>query len=88
MWLNLDIKEYWKDHEGIIFHITSERDSSTTYVVAVDEQDGWYCTCEDYKFRKHKCKHIRKATEYIQKNYHSEYEKYNQLEVFVNIKKE
>mgnify|MGYP002523078225 CR=1 FL=1 len=81
----MQLKTYWKDTEGIIFHITSERDPSIIYVVAVDIKDGWYCTCEDYKFRKHKCKHIRKATEYIQKNYQSEYEKYNQLEVFVKI---
>ena len=82
----MNIKEYFKDNTGLIYEVTSERDKSITYIVAVDEDDGWYCTCEDYKFRKHKCKHIRAVIEHLQKNYQSEYNKYNQLEAFVNIK--
>ena len=79
----MEIKEYFKDKEGLIYNVTSERDTSITYVVAVDTYDGWYCTCEDYKFRKHKCKHIRAVIDHLQKNYHTDYIKYSQLEAFV-----
>lgn len=28
-------------------------------MVSWDYQDSWFCTCEDFYFRKHECKHIR-----------------------------
>ncbi len=83
----MEIKEYHKDKEGLIYQVTSERDKNITYIVAVDNYDGWYCTCEDYKFRKHKCKHIRAVTEYLQKNYYNEYVKYKSIDIFLNLKK-
>lgn len=79
----MKLKEYYKDTEGLIYLVMSERDNTTIYVVAVDKDDGWYCTCEDYKFRKHKCKHIRAVIQYLQKNYQSDYEKYKQCKTFV-----
>ena len=27
--------------------------------VSWDYQDSWICTCEDFYYRKHECKHIR-----------------------------
>lgn len=27
--------------------------------VTWDFKDSWFCTCEDFTFRKHECKHIR-----------------------------
>lgn len=27
--------------------------------VSWDFQDSWFCTCEDFTYRKHVCKHIR-----------------------------
>ena len=81
----MEIVRDFQDETGLIYYVTSERDESITYVVAVDIYDGWYCTCEDYKFRKHKCKHIKEVLKHLQKHYKFEYEKYNQLDVFVNI---
>ena len=38
-----------------------------TYVVSYDCDDGWYCTCPDYHYRKHACKHIRSSRKLIKK---------------------
>ena len=35
--------------------------STDTYLVAYDDEDGWFCNCPDRHFRKHECKHIREA---------------------------
>ena len=40
------------------FDVQGETDS---YLVAYDEEDGWYCNCPDRHFRKHECKHIREV---------------------------
>ena len=29
--------------------------------VSWDYQDSWICTCEDFFFRKHECKHIKEV---------------------------
>lgn len=29
------------------------------YLVAYDNEDGWFCNCPDRHYRKHACKHIR-----------------------------
>ena len=29
--------------------------------VSWDFQDSWICTCEDFYFRKHECKHIKQC---------------------------
>lgn len=76
--------EYYHDKEGFIFFTKSARDKSTVYIIAVDIHDGWYCTCEDYKFRKRKCKHIKECEDYLQKNYNQEYDKYKNMDIFVN----
>ena len=82
------LKEYLHDKEGFIFFIESESQKDLTYTIAVDYDDGWYCTCDDYKFRKHKCKHIQYSEEYIKQKYPSIYLKYHKLPPFVEkIKK-
>ena len=62
----MNITLYYYDNEGFIFFVESERDETIIYTVAVDYYDGWFCTCEDYQFRKHKCKHIKLCSRYIQ----------------------
>ena len=79
----MKIKEYYHDHEGFIYCATSERDATIIYVVSVDIYDGWYCTCEDYKFRKHKCKHIRNVIQKMGKDHPREYEIYKDMKAFV-----
>lgn len=80
----MKIKEYFHDQEGFIFHVQSESNKKTIYTVSVDDYDGWYCTCEDYKFRKHKCKHIKTAEKYIQQTYPiEESRKYLVLDAYV-----
>ena len=34
---------------------------SDKYIVAYDDEDGWFCNCPDRHYRKHECKHIREA---------------------------
>ena len=31
------------------------------YIVAYDDEDGWFCNCPDRHYRKHDCKHIKEA---------------------------
>lgn len=31
------------------------------YLVAYDDEDGWYCNCPDRHYRKRECKHIKEA---------------------------
>ena len=38
------------------FHVEGDSDS---YLVAYDNEDGWFCNCPDRHYRKHDCKHIR-----------------------------
>lgn len=33
--------------------------ATDNYLVAYDEDDGWYCNCPDRHYRKHECKHIK-----------------------------
>ena len=81
------LKLYYHDNEGFIFTKQSERDKSLIYIIAVDEIDGWYCTCDDYKFRKRKCKHIRECEEYLHNFFYDEYLKYQSLNIFTKIYK-
>jgi hypothetical protein len=49
-------KLIFSDHEGEIFEI--QGDSGYTHTTAFDRDGGWWCTCEDYFFRKRFCKHV------------------------------
>lgn len=31
------------------------------HMVCYDKLDGWYCTCEDFQFRKRFCKHMKQC---------------------------
>lgn len=35
--------------------------STGSNIVNWDNVDGWWCSCEDFHYRKHECKHIREA---------------------------
>ena len=35
--------------------------STDNYLVAYDDEEGWYCNCPDRHYRKHECKHIRET---------------------------
>ena len=40
------------------FDVEGETDN---YLVAYDDEEGWFCNCPDRHYRKHECKHIRAA---------------------------
>ena len=44
------------DNEGYIFQVIGS--TGDIYIVGYDYNDGWFCPCPDYHFRKHTCKHI------------------------------
>ena len=35
--------------------------STDTYLVAYDDEEGWFCNCPDRHYRKHECKHIKEV---------------------------
>ena len=35
--------------------------TTDTYLVAYDDEEGWFCNCPDRHFRKRECKHIKEA---------------------------
>lgn len=47
--------------QAISWKVQSESDSWKHYTVLRTEDGEYSCTCPDYLFRKHECKHIRKA---------------------------
>ena len=49
------------DQEGMIFEI--EGDSGYVHLVSFDRENGWFCSCEDYGFRKRFCKHMKACAE-------------------------
>lgn len=44
------------------FNVEGDTDK---YIVAYDNEDGWFCNCPDRHYRKHTCKHIRAAKNLI-----------------------
>lgn len=54
----LQIETVIWDDDGVIFHCPSQSTPGEYHTVAYDPDDGWFCTCEDYHFRKHQCKHM------------------------------
>lgn len=46
------------------FDVESGEDN---YLIAYDDEEGWYCNCPDRHFRKHECKHIREARHDLRK---------------------
>lgn len=53
----------FSDSEGFIFEVIGSH--GDIYIVGFDYQDGWYCPCPDYQFRKHECKHVRACKELL-----------------------
>lgn len=55
------------DKDGFIFRVTGSK--GDIYYVGFDYEDGWYCPCPDYMFRKHECKHIRACKQELSKQH-------------------
>lgn len=55
------------DKEGFIFRVVGS--TGDIYIVGYDYDDGWFCPCPDYQFRKHECKHIRACKELLKKSH-------------------
>jgi len=55
------------DKEGYIFRVHGSH--GDIYMVGYDYDDGWYCPCPDYQFRKHECKHIRACKELLRQSH-------------------
>ena len=60
------IKIYFGDEEGIFFKIPSQSRDEYQYV-SWDRDDGWFCTCEHYQYRKKFCKHMQEAKQFLDK---------------------
>jgi len=45
------------------WEVTSHSNPDKTYVVAIDGDGGWGCSCPVWKFRRLECKHIRQVKE-------------------------
>lgn len=45
------------DKDGYIFRVSGSH--GDIYYVGYDYDEGWFCPCHDYQFRKHECKHIK-----------------------------
>lgn len=59
---------FYKDTTGVIFNVVSSS-REWVYNTTYDTVNGWFCTCEDYQYRKKYCKHMKKCKEYYQKAY-------------------
>ena len=51
------------DSEGFIFEVVGSH--GDIYIVGFDYDDGWYCPCPDYMYRRHECKHVRACKELL-----------------------
>ena len=45
----------------IIFIQFQASGNTGSNIVNWDSMDGWWCSCEDFYYRKQECKHIREA---------------------------
>ena len=54
------------DSEGYIFRVSGSK--GDVYYVGYDYNQGWYCPCPDYHFRKHECKHIQACKALLNKS--------------------
>ena len=57
----------FSDSEGFIFEVIGSH--GDIYIVGFDYQDGWYCPCPDYMYRRHECKHIRACKQELSKQH-------------------
>ena len=55
------------DKEGYIFRVSGSQ--GDIYYVGYDYEDGWFCPCPDYQFRKRECKHIRACKELLKQSH-------------------
>lgn len=55
------------DKEGYIFRVLGSK--GDVYYVGYDYEDGWFCPCPDYHFRKHECKHILACKELLKQSH-------------------
>ena len=82
----MDVELFFRDDVGFIFWVGSESDESVVYVVGVDVWDGWFCSCEDYQFRKHRCKHIRACLDFIRVEFPDDFGVCDSLLCFVEYR--
>lgn len=54
------------DIHGVIFNIKSG--SSKDFHTVSYDTDGWWCTCEHYRYRKAFCKHMQACVDYAAEN--------------------
>lgn len=62
----------FKGHGGVIFMSVrlsyaqfEVKGKTDIYLVAYDDEDGWFCNCPDRHYRKRECKHIREAKQLL-----------------------
>ena len=55
------------DKEGYIFRVIGSQ--GDIYYIGYDYDDGWFCPCPDYQFRKRECKHIKACKELLNKSH-------------------
>lgn len=54
--------------ETLIFEVLSSS-RNIIHECSFDINNGWHCSCEQYSFRKDKCRHMKEAQEYYKKFY-------------------
>lgn len=55
-----EFEKICSDNYGVVYLVPSDSDDFP-HTVSYDTEDGWCCTCMDYKYRKHFCKHMQLA---------------------------
>ena len=54
----------FNDDEDVITSVRSDS-SDFIHTTAWNSNLGWWCTCEDYYYRKRFCKHMKQAKDYV-----------------------
>ena len=54
----LDVELIIRDCEGYLFQVNGDNFCSYDYLFK------WFCTCEDYYFRRHFCKHMKACADF------------------------
>ena len=57
--------------ETLTFGVISTSRQDQEHIVYYDKDNGWVCTCEQYYYRKKRCKHMKLAQDYFLNFYNS-----------------
>lgn len=61
----MSVKLVTATDETLTFSVSSHSRPENHYV-DIDIDNGWFCTCEQYYYRKVECKHMKEVKEFLQ----------------------